>query len=145
MESINHSKFDDIIKRSLTLRNIIESFKYLEAEQTEKKDKTKITKRLNDVLSFIYDLDFCLQNGTTYLKKNKYFVLVTGSRVVKLIKIHIDIIICELSIKYGLEHKVTFFRSIENKRMPSKVSATNITGDLAPTMTKESIVVLKKQ
>ena len=35
--------------------------------------------------------------------------------------------------------------NIENKRMPSKVSATNVIGEHAPTMTRESIIVLRKQ
>ena len=95
-------------------------------------------------MSFYYDLDKCLKNGAYYLKKNKHFILVTGSRVVKMIKLHTDLIISELAEQYNLTLSVIFYRNIENKRMPSKVSATNKIGERAPTMTRESIIVLKK-
>ena len=89
-------------------------------------------------------MDKCLENGAYYLKDNKHFVLVTGSRVVKMIKLHTDLIIAELAERFDLQLSAIFYRNIENKRMPSKVSATNVTGEKAPTMTRESIIVLKK-
>ena len=87
----------------------------------------------------------CLKNGAYYLKRKKHFVLVTGSRVVKMVKLHTDLIIAELAEHYEMELTAIFYRNIENKRMPSKVSATNVVGEHAPTMTRESIIVLRKQ
>ena len=116
----------------------------IDSDATSDVDKKKLIARLNDVLSFYYDLDKCLENGAYYLKDNKHFVLVTGSRVVKMIKLHTDLIIAELAERFNLQLSAIFYRNIENKRMPSKVSATNVTGEKAPTMTRESIIVLKK-
>jgi DNA modification methylase len=138
--------YDDLCLRSLTIKNIADFFTAkINADELTKEDKKKLEIRLNDVMSFYYDLDMCLKNGAYYLKKRKHFVLVTGSRVVKLVKLHTDLIIAELAEEYGMELTAIFYRNIENKRMPSKVSATNVIGEHAPTMTRESIVVLRKQ
>ena len=137
--------YANLMSRSNTLRNAVEFFQAKIAEiDLGKDDRKKLELRLNDVMSFYYDLDLCLKNGAYYLKKKKHFVLVTGSRVVKMIKLHTDLIIAELADAYGLELTAIFYRNIENKRMPSKVSATNVIGEIAPTMTRESIVVLRK-
>lgn len=138
--------YDELCSRSLTIKNIAEFFvAKINAADLHKEDKKKLEIRLNDVMSFYYDLDMCLKNGSYYLKKNKHFILVTGSRVVKMIKLHTDLIIAELAEKYDLSLTAIFYRNIENKRMPAKVSATNVIGEHAPTMTRESIIVLRKQ
>ncbi len=138
--------YDGLCLRSLTIKNVADFFvAKINADDLSKEDKKKLEIRLNDVMSFYYDLDMCLKNGAYYLKRNKHFVLVTGSRVVKLIKLHTDLIIAELAEHYGMELTAIFYRNIENKRMPSKVSATNVIGEHAPTMTRESIIVLRKQ
>jgi len=95
-------------------------------------------------MSFYDDLDKCLENGSYYLKNNKYFILVTGSRIVKEIKLHTDIIIAELGEQYNLRLSSIFYRNIINKRMPAKISSTNIKGEKTSTMTKESIIILQK-
>ncbi len=138
--------YDGLCLRSLTIKNVADFFvAKINADDLSKEDKKKLEIRLNDVMSFYYDLDMCLKNGAYYLKRNKHFVLVTGSRVVKMIKLHTDLIIAELAEHYGMELTAIFYRNIENKRMPSKVSATNVIGEHAPTMTRESIIVLRKQ
>lgn len=139
------NEYNKTVSKSLTLCNTVELFKTkISALNNQKKEKIKMEKRLLDVLSFYYDLDICLKNGIDYLKPGKHFVLVTGSRVVKMIKLHTDIIVSELAENYNMKLISVFYRNIENKRMPNKVSATNVVGEKAPTMTKESIVVLKK-
>jgi site-specific DNA-methyltransferase (cytosine-N4-specific) len=144
-EKLDTKHYESLLASSLTLTNVYDFFiAKINSESTEQLDKKKLIARLNDVLSFYYDLDKCLENGAYYLKKNKHFILVTGSRVVKMIKLHTDLIIAELAEKYNLSLSAIFYRTIENKRMPSKVSATNIAGEKAPTMTRESIIVLKK-
>ncbi len=142
---LDKQHYANLLFNSITLNNVYNFFiAKIESSATEDVDKKKLTTRLNDVLSFYYDLDKCLENGAYYLKENKHFVLVTGSRVVKMIKLHTDLIIAELAERYDLQLSAIFYRNIENKRMPSKVSATNVVGEKAPTMTRESIIVLKK-
>ncbi|WP_264810798.1 hypothetical protein, partial [Acetobacter orleanensis] len=104
----------------------------------------KNEKRLSDIVCFYYDLFMCLKNSHKYLKKDKFFVLVTASRIVHDIKLHTDIIISELANSIGFKLKNIHYRDIPNKRMPSQVSATNIKGEVTPTMTNESIIILKK-
>lgn len=135
------SDYEDLIARSNTLESVYNNFMY--KMTYEDIDQKKYVDRLRDILSFYYDLDLAIYNASIYLKKQKYFILVTGSRIVKNIKLHTDIIISELAQKYGFELKSIMYRNIESKRIPSKVSATNIKGELSSTMTKESIIILK--
>lgn len=143
---IQNISFDEnIFERSITLTSVREIFKSrlskLENNQTEYK---KLAKRFKEVISFYIDLDDTLKNAAFYLKMNKFFILVTGSRIVKEVKLHTDIIISELGVHHGFELTSIFYRNIINKRMPSKISASNIVGDKTDTMSKESIIVLKK-
>jgi len=137
----NFDIYKNIIERSITIRNINE---YFQEKIKSTDDKKKLENRLNDVLSFYYDLDKCLKNGEYYLKKNKHFILVTGSRIVKEFKMHTDLIIAELSEEYNMELTSIFYRNIESKRMPSKGSATNVSGVKNSTINRESIIVLRK-
>jgi hypothetical protein len=131
-------------EKSLTVRNIHELFLGRIFLSTDGKEKKKIAERLKDILSFYNDLDKCIENGSRYLKKNGFFVLVTASRIVHNTKMHTDNIIAELAEQYGLKLKNIYYRDILNKRMPRKISATNIKGDTTLTMTEESIIVLQK-
>lgn len=112
---------------------------------SSKKDKSKIEARLNDIITFYYDLFLCIKNSISYLKEEKYLILVTASRVVHEVKLHTDIIITEFALSLGMKLKNIHYRDIHNKRMPSKVSSTNIKGEITPTMTMESIIVLQKK
>lgn len=129
-----------LINNSITMKNIIELFKLRGENGGDKKSE----KRLSDIVCFYYDLFMCLQNSHKYLKKDKFFVLVTASRIVHDIKLHTDIIISELANSIGFKLKNIHYRDIPNKRMPSQVSATNVKGEVTPTMTNESIIILKK-
>lgn len=131
-------------EKSLTIKNIQELFLARIALSNNDKDKKKISDRLKDILSFYDDLDKCIANGATYLKYNGFFVLVTASRIVHNTKLHTDNIIAELAAHHGLKLKNIYYRDILNKRMPRKVSATNIKGETTSTMTEESIIVLQK-
>lgn len=131
-------------EKSLTIKNIQELFLARIALSDNDKDKKKIADRLKDILSFYDDLDKCISNGAIYLKSNGFFVLVTASRIVHNTKLHTDNIIAELASHYGLKLKNIYYRDILNKRMPRKVSATNIKGETTSTMTEESIIVLQK-
>lgn len=134
----------ELNEKSITIKNIQELFLGRIFLSSDEKEKKKIAQRLKDILSFYNDLDKCIENGSYYLKKNGFFVLVTASRIVHNTKIHTDNIIAELSAQYGLKLKNIYYRDILNKRMPRKVSATNIKGNTTPTMLEESIIVLQK-
>lgn len=103
-------------------------------------DKT----RARDVLSFYIGLEKCLKQAHTMLKPNKYFCLVIGNRLVKQVRIPTDFIIAELGENIGFTCEDIIVRNIPGKRMPSKTSPTNVVGELEDTMTKESIVILRK-
>ncbi|MBU1037239.1 transcriptional repressor LexA [Patescibacteria group bacterium] len=109
-------------------------------DQVSKKDE----KRAKEVLSFYIDLNKCLKQAHRILKKNKYFSLVIGNRLVKQVRIPTDFIIAELGEEIGFVCEDIIVRNIPGKRMPKKNSPTNISGELEETMNKESIVILKK-
>lgn len=100
--------------------------------------------RARDVLSFYIGLEKCLKQAHTMLKPNKYFCLVIGNRLVKQVRIPTDFIIAELGENIGFTCEDIIVRNIPGKRMPIKTSPTNVIGQLEETMTKESIVVLRK-
>jgi len=100
--------------------------------------------RAKDVLSFNIGLEKCLRQAHKILKPNKYFCLVVGNRLVKQVRIPTDFIIAELAENIGFTCEDIIVRNIPGKRMPIKTSPTNIVGELEETMTKESIVVLRK-
>jgi len=136
---------DPILDRSITLHSSILAFKSL-IDSSDGDAKKKLIKRTKDVLSFYIDLEKTIINASKYLKSDKYFILITGSRTVKLVKLNTDLIVAELGENYGLLlDGILYRKTIPNKRMPSKVSATNIVGEKAPTMTKESIIILRKK
>ncbi len=101
-------------------------------------------KRAKDVLSFYVGLNECLKRAHKLLKQNKYFCLVIGNRLVKQVRLPTDFIIAELAQKIGFDCESIVVRNIPGKRMPIKNSPTNVAGELEDTMTKESIVVLRK-
>ena len=109
-------------------------------DKISKKDK----KRAKEVLSFYLGLNKCLKQTYKILKANKYFCLVIGNRLVKQVRIPTDFIIAELSENIGFVCEDIIIRNIPSKRMPIKTSPTNIAGELEKTMTKESIVILRK-
>jgi len=109
-----------------------------------KKIAEKDEKRAKDVLSFYLDLNGCLIQAYKMLKPKKYFCIVIGNRLVKQIRIPTDFIIIELAQKIGFTCEDIFVRNIPGKRMPIKNSPTNIIGELEETITKESVVILRK-
>lgn len=104
----------------------------------------KDEERAREVISFYIDLEKCLKNAYRILKRGKYFCLVVGNRTVKQVQLPTDFIIAELGEHLGFGLVDLFVRNIPNKRMPSKNSPTNEVGKLEETMSKESIVILKK-
>lgn len=128
-------------KASKTLEHNLSS-DYLRQALIKISNKDK--KRARDVLSFYIGLNECLKQAHKILKKNKFFCLVIGNRLVKQVRIPTDFIIAEIAEKIGFSCEEIIVRNIPGKRMPSKNSPTNVAGELEETMNKESIVILKK-
>ena len=135
---------DIITEKSITLNSAVMAFQHLISSSEDADRRKKNIARLKDVISFYADLDRSIQVSSSYLKVGGHFVLVTASRVVKGIRLNTDQIITELSVAHGFEPKAILFRNIVNKRMPRSVSATNVKGEVSPTMTTENIIILKK-
>jgi len=100
--------------------------------------------RARDILSFYTGLEKCLRRSYKILKQNRHFCIVIGNRLVKQIRIPTDFIIAELAEKIGFLCEDIIVRNIPGKRMPVKTSPTNIVGVLEETITKESIIILRK-
>ncbi|MBM4402168.1 MAG: transcriptional repressor LexA [Candidatus Cloacimonetes bacterium] len=128
-------------KPTNTLENELGS-EYL--TETLKKIAAKDEKRACDVLSFYLDLEKCLKQAYRILKRDKYFCVVIGNRLVKQVRIPTDFIIAGLCENIGFKLMDIFVRNIPNKRMPLKNSPTNVVGELEETMCKESIIILRK-
>lgn len=144
-KKVSSEKVEKVKVKSTTLSSALIYYESVLEQLDEKSaEYKKLAARINDVASFYVDLDEAISKASSYIKSGRHFILVTGSRVVKLYKLHTDIICAELAENYGFSLSSIFYRNIENKRMPSSVSATNVVGEKAPTMTKESIVVLRK-
>ncbi len=125
-------------------RNLTHSLSSSYLLEILKKINKKDEKRAKEVLSFYIGLNDCLKRAYKILKFKKYFCIVIGNRLVKQVRIPTDFIIVELAQKIGFTCEDIFVRNISGKRMPKKTSPTNIVGELEETMTKESIVILRK-
>jgi hypothetical protein len=101
-------------------------------------------KRAGDVLAFLDEYRLSINNVSRLIKAGGYSCYVVGNRTVKGFYIELDQITAELFEINGFEHLETQVRSISNKRMPSKNSPSNITGEKISTMTQEFIVISRK-
>ncbi|GER92706.1 hypothetical protein A45J_0426 [hot springs metagenome] len=110
-------------------------------EQTLNKIKDK--KRSDEVKNFFSDLFISCANIVDKLSDSPTVCFVVGNRTVSGITILMDEIIKEFFEYFGLKHFRTFIRKINNKRMPSLNSPTNLKGDTSPTMSDEYIVIMK--
>jgi len=140
----NASGVDNKLLGGRATKELAHSLKSNYLLESLKKIANKDEKRAKDVLSFYIGLNDCLKRTYKILKPKKYFCIVIGNRLVKQVRIPTDFIIAELAQKIGFTCEDIFVRNIPGKRMPIKNSPTNIAGELEETMTKESIVILRK-
>ena len=92
------------------------------------------------------DFNKCVKELHRITKKGAFICFVVGNRTVKGVQIPTDEIILELfQAKNHYKHHNTFIRNIPHKRMPTKNSPTNISGNHAVTMNEEWIVLMEKQ
>lgn len=107
--------------------------------------KANDLKRYQEVMLFLSEYQQSINNISKVVKDKGIVCYVVGNRRVKDVQIPLDYITVEFFENNGLEHLNTFVRRIPNKRMPSKNSPTNKTGELASTMVNEYIVVMQKK
>lgn len=93
--------------------------------------------RLNRVCAFLRDLNQSLPIVLNRLEKNGLMVWVLGNRKVGGKRVPLDKILTELFESYNTTLICRLVRSIPSKRMAIKNSLTQ-------TMSKESIIVLRK-
>lgn len=101
-------------------------------------------KRYLEVVSFLNDYWFSIQNVAKSVRCGGTVCYVVGNRTVKGIQVPLDLFTAEMFEKCGFAHITTIVRCIPNKRMPSKTSPTNKAGNKVSTMMNEYIVILKK-
>ena len=102
------------------------------------------TRRYYEVVSFLNDYWFSIQNVANTVRPGGVVCYVVGNRNVKGVQIPLDYFTAETFERCGFCHVITLVREIPNKRMPSKTSPTNVCGAKVDTMSNEFIVVLKK-
>lgn len=101
-------------------------------------------KRYYEVVSFLNDYWFSIQNVANTVRRGGVVCYVVGNRNVKGVQISLDYFTAETFERCGLHHITTLVREIPNKRMPSKTSPTNVSGVKVDTMSNEYIVILEK-
>jgi site-specific DNA-methyltransferase (cytosine-N4-specific) len=101
-------------------------------------------KRGNEVSSFYKDYQKSIHNVAKTIKKGGFVCYVVGNRKVKGEVLQTDEITKDFFEQHGFNHIETIIRTIPNKRMPSKNSPTNVTGQKDETMNNEFIVVMQK-
>jgi tRNA G10 N-methylase Trm11 len=102
-------------------------------------------KRAIEVASFYLDLQQSINNVAKVIKSGGYACYVVENRKVKGNVLPTDITIRDFFSSVGYEYITTHKRCIPNKRMPLRNSPTNATGVLDDTMTREYIVVMRRQ
>lgn len=118
--------------------------------QTESiKEELEMIKNLSlvryyDVISFLNDYWYSIQNVAKTVRKGGRVCYVVGNRRVKTIQINLDYFTAEMFEKCGFEHNITLVREIASKRMPYKNSPTNQSGCKVETMNYEYLVILTK-
>lgn len=101
-------------------------------------------KRYYEVISFLNDYWDSIKSVAKVIRKGGRVCYVVGNRRVKTVQINLDYFTAEMFEKCGFKHVTTIVREIPNKRMPSKNSPTNKTGEKVETMSNEYIVILTK-
>lgn len=115
-----------------------------ELNQAIAKVSTEHEKRGLEVAAFYDDLHRSIENVATIIKSGGITAYVVGNRKVKGIVLPTDIAVKDFFQNVGFTYIDTFHRGIPNKRMPLRNSPSNEPGQLDNTMTREYIVVLRK-
>lgn len=129
---------------SALLKNIQELFlRQNRFDRRSQRTKANPRDRLKDIISFYEDLDKCIGNGAYYLKKDGFCFGDCFKESCMIPSYILISLLLKLGRSYGLRLKNIYYRDIHNKRMPRKVSATNVVGEKTDTMTEESLLFCK--
>lgn len=102
-------------------------------------------KRALQVAAFYADLRASITNVAEVIERGGTACYVVGNRKVSGVLLPTDRAIQRFFEAAGFEHVVTYERVIPNKRMPQRNSPSNRAGSTDETMTRESIVVMRKK
>ena len=101
-------------------------------------------KRAKEVMHFYYEYLQSMSNVAKIVAEGGHTCYVVGNRTVKGVQLPTDQFTAWAFEQFDFSHVVTYVRDIPNKRMPSKNSPSNVTGETAPTMSGEFLVVCRK-
>lgn len=140
-------------KDAATLDNLLMGGKRTKVERFETSSirneldeiKSLDEKRYWEVVSFLNDYSASIANVAKTVRSGGVVSYVVGDRRVKNVQIPLDFFTAEQFVRHGFKHRITLVREIPNKRMPSKTSPSNITGEQVATMSHEFIVIMQKE
>ncbi len=112
-------------------------------ERIREVDETNHQRSL-EVYSFYSDLRKSIDYVSKVIKSGGYSCYVVANRKVAGVLLPTDKSIVCFFEKNGFKKEEIFTRSIPNKRMPSKNSPSNQAGKIDDTMTKEYIILMRK-
>lgn len=102
--------------------------------------------RDKEVASFFSDLYACLEKMYEVLLGGGYCCIVIANRTVRRVQIPTHLIIAEMGVKVGFNRDVVIIpRDIPTKRLPWENAPENIPGLKGRTMSRENIVIMRKQ
>ncbi len=105
----------------------------------------KSRQRAKEAMAFYYDLYMCLENMYAALSKGGYCCIVIANRTVRRVQVPTHAIIAEMGVDIGFENDVVIYpRRIPTKRLPWENAPENIPALKGKTMSKENIIVLRK-
>ena len=102
-------------------------------------------KRALEVSSFYYDLWKSISNVSKLIMPNGHSCYVVGNRTVSSVILPTSDAVKDFFQEAGMEYVATHIRDIPNKRMPSRNSPTNVSGETSSTMLNEHIVIMRKR
>lgn len=126
-------------------RKEIEEFGFTPMDEAISRIVEQDPKRATEIMHFYSEYRKSISNVASEMKEGGYSCYVVGNRIVKGIQLPTDLFTAWSFEQYGFTHKTTYIREIPNKRMPSRNSPSNVTGQTSSTMTNEYIVVCRKK
>jgi tRNA G10 N-methylase Trm11 len=100
--------------------------------------------RASEITWFYHDLHQSIKHVAAVVKPGGRVCYVVGNRRVKGVTLPTDSAIQDFFVPLGFITEKVFYRSIPNKRMPSRNSPSNISGQIDTTMHRESILILRR-
>jgi len=108
----------------------------------ERRDKN----RAKEAMAFYCDLYECLKRIYAVLAYGGFCCIVIANRTISRIQVPTHVIIAEMGVDIGFANDIVIYpRRIPTKRLPWENAPENIPGLKGKTMSRENIIVLKKQ